>query len=256
MTPAQALDANFAELLAWYASWPGAELVRDDDVWLCHSGVPFRAINAACCLGLRDVGRVDEVNAFFNQREMPWRWLVGASSRPADLDRTLEASGLVCVSDNPGMALELDGFVAEPVDKPGLTIERVVDEAGLRAWRAVQVRGLDLDPVRDDAWWTAHRRPGFANDLPLTNWVAFVDGEPVAAAALFDGAGVAGIYNVVTVPDARGKGLGRAATAEALAEGVRRGRRLAVLGSSELGLPVYRRLGFREISRLRSYAPA
>jgi ribosomal protein S18 acetylase RimI-like enzyme len=255
VTPAEALDANFAELLAWYASWPGAEFVRDDDVWLCHSGVPFRAINAACRIGLRDVRRVGEVNAFFNQRGMPWRWLVGASSRPSELDRTLEASGLVCVSDNPGMALELEPFAAQPVDKSGLTIERVADEAGLRAWRAVQVCGLGLDPLRDDAWWTAHRRPGFANDPPLVNWVGFVDGEPVAAAALFDGAGVAGIYNVVTVPHARGRGFGRAVTAEAIADGVRRGRPLAVLGSSDMGLPVYRRLGFREVSRLRSYAP-
>jgi ribosomal protein S18 acetylase RimI-like enzyme len=66
---------------------------------------------------------------------------------------------------------------------------------------------------------------------------------------------VAGIYNVTTVPEARGRSLGRAVTAEAIVEAVRRGRRLAVLGSSDMGLPVYRRLGFREVSRLRSYAP-
>jgi ribosomal protein S18 acetylase RimI-like enzyme len=71
---------------------------------------------------------------------------------------------------------------------------------------------------------------------------------------LFDGAGVAGIYNVCTVPEARGRGIGRAVTAAALEDAVARGLRLAVLGSSELGYPVYRRLGFRDVSRLRSYA--
>ena len=78
----------------------------------------------------------------------------------------------------------------------------------------------------------------------------------VAAAALFVGAGVAGIYNVCTVPEARGRGIAGAVTAAALDEGAARGCRLAVLGSSEMGYPVYRRLGFRDVSRLRSYALA
>ena len=43
-------------------------------------------------------------------------------------------------------------------------------------------------------------------------------------------------------------------TSAALAEAVGRGQRTAVLGSSEMGYPVYRRLGFRDVSRLVSFA--
>jgi ribosomal protein S18 acetylase RimI-like enzyme len=78
----------------------------------------------------------------------------------------------------------------------------------------------------------------------------------VAAAALFVGAGVAGVYNVCTVPEVRGQGIGRAVTAAVLDDAVRRGLRIAVLGSSPMGYPVYRRLGFRDVSRLRSYVVA
>jgi hypothetical protein len=39
-----------------------------------------------------------------------------------------------------------------------------------------------------------------------------------------------------------------------LDEAVRRGERTAVLGSSEMAYPVYRRLGFRDVSRLVSFA--
>jgi ribosomal protein S18 acetylase RimI-like enzyme len=86
--------------------------------------------------------------------------------------------------------------------------------------------------------------------------VARLDGEPVAAAALFIGAGVAGIYNVCTVPEARGHGIGTAVTAVALDAAVADGLDLAVLGASDKGYSVYRRLGFRDVSRLRSYAAA
>jgi ribosomal protein S18 acetylase RimI-like enzyme len=254
MTEAEALDANFAELLAWYASFPGGMVERTGHAWICHSGVAFRALNAACRLRDGVERRIDEVTATLAAPGMPWRWLVGGSSRPTDLGDRLVAAGLAPLSDNPGMALDLDGFTEEP-PPTGVTIERVSDEPGLARWREVNRRGLDLDPVRDEAWWIAHRRPGFADDAPLVNYVASLDGAPVAAAALFDGAGVAGIYNVATVPEARGRGIGRAVTAAAIAEGVRRGLRMAVLGSSEMGFPVYRRLGFREVSRLRSFGP-
>jgi ribosomal protein S18 acetylase RimI-like enzyme len=152
------------------------------------------------------------------------------------------------------MALDLVDWRPDDGLPIGVTIDRVVDAPGLDRWREVQRRGLALDDRSTDAWFTAHRRPGFAPDLPLRNWVATLGREPVAAAALFVGAGVAGIYNVCTVPEARGRGIGRAVTAAALAHALARGLRLAVLGSSDMGYPVYRRLGFREVSRLRSYA--
>jgi ribosomal protein S18 acetylase RimI-like enzyme len=253
---AERLDENFADLLSWYASWPGGELHRDEEVWRCFTGVAFRAVNVAARPRLTPATAdrtIHEVTAWFVERGMPWRWLVGATSEPPDLEERLAAAGLVRVSDNPGMAADLAHLTDDGSLPAGATIERVIDEPGLWRWREVQRAGLELDDARDEAWWIAHRRPGFAPDAPLVNWVASLDGRPVAAAALFDGAGVAGIYNVVTVPDARGRGFGRAVTAEAIAEGRRRGLRMAVLGSSEMGYPVYRSLGFRDVARLRSW---
>ena len=259
---AQALDANFGELLAWYSSWPGAEVRRDGGLLLTSSGVRFRAINAAALANLAPgtaADRIDDAIGWMRARTDRWRWLVGPSSRPLDLPRRLQSAGLRQVGDSPGMALDLEvwrtragAVAAQPA---GVTIERVVDEIGLARWRDVQQRGLGLDDQMTEAWWIAHRRPGFDRALPLVNWIASLDGEAVAAAALFVGAGVAGIYNVCTVPEARGRGIGGAVTGAALDEAVSRGLGISVLGASEMGYPVYRRLGFQDVSRLRSYAP-
>lgn len=255
---AEALDANFGELLAWYSSWPGGEIRRDGDLLLTSSGVRFRAINAVALANLAPAtaaGRIDDAIAWMATRTDRWRWLVGPKSRPGDLAKRLRAGGLRQVGDSPGMALDLAGW-RSPTDVPtGVTTQRVADEAALTSWRGVQQRGLGLDEESTEAWWFAHRRSGFDPDLPLLNWVASLDGVPVAAAALFVGAGVAGIYNVCTVPEARGRGIGGAVTGAAIDEAVSRGLRLAVLGASEMGYPVYRRLGFQDVSRLRSYAP-
>ena len=255
---AASLDAIFAELLAWYAAWPGGEIRRDRDLLLTSAGVRFRAINAASLADLAPDAAADRIGdgvAWLSARTDRWRWLVGPTSRPADLDASLRAAGLGLLSDNPGMALDLRAWQPEAPQPAGLVIEPVVDEDGLARWRDVQQRGLGLDAEATDAWWVAHRRPGFDPAHPLRNWVASLEGMPVAAAALFVGAGVAGIYNVCTVPEARGRGIGRAVTGAALDEAVSRGLDLAILGASEMGLPVDRRMGFREVSRLRSYAP-
>jgi len=262
---AEALDSNFGELLAWYASWPGGEIRRDGDLLLTASGVRFRAINAAALADLAPAaaaGRIADAVDWLTARSDRWRWLVGPTSRPADLEGRLLEAGLRQVGDSAGMALDLRDWRVGAGAGPGrprpdgLTIEPVSDEPGLIRWRGVQQDGLGLDDESTGAWWVAHRRPGFDPTLPLRNWVASLDGRAVAAAALFVGAGVAGIYNVCTVPAARGRGIAGAVTAAALDEAVSRGLRLAVLGSSEMGYPVYRRLGFRDVSRLRSYAPA
>jgi predicted acetyltransferase len=65
--------------------------------------------------------------------------------------------------------------------------------------------------------------------------------------------GVAGIYWVGTLEEYRRRGIAGALTAAALLEGRRRGLRVGTLQASSLGAPVYRGLGFEEISRVRQF---
>jgi ribosomal protein S18 acetylase RimI-like enzyme len=255
LVAAAALDANFAELIRWYASRPGGEVLEAGDVTRCSTGLAFRSINCAVAIDLDPATadeRIADVGAWFDARGLPWRWLVGSTSRPLDLGDRLLRAGYDLVGDGAGMALDLGGFEPEP-PPAGVEIVTVDDLAGLATWADIQQRSLDLDATRTRAWRDAHDR-ALSGEVPLRDWIAHLDGNPVAAAALFVGGGVAGIYNVATVPEARGRGIGGAITAAALAEAVVRGERTAVLGASDMGYPVYRRLGFRDVSRLRSYA--
>lgn len=110
-----------------------------------------------------------------------------------------------------------------------------------------------------DPWYVALDAPpgvqrvlsaGVLDDPAVILVVAFLDAAPVSAAMAMDGAGLVGIYAVGTVEAARRRGIGRAVTWRAIQEGARRwGRDVAVLQSSEMGVPVYESMGFRTTHR-------
>jgi predicted GNAT family acetyltransferase len=64
---------------------------------------------------------------------------------------------------------------------------------------------------------------------------------------------IAGIYWVGTTREARGKALAAACVATVANEALNRGISHVVLQASKFGEPVYRRLGFTEITRYLWY---
>jgi ribosomal protein S18 acetylase RimI-like enzyme len=74
-----------------------------------------------------------------------------------------------------------------------------------------------------------------------------VAGRDVTTAASYVVDGDAGIFNVATPAEHRGRGYGAAITGRAVREGFAAGAELAYLQASALGESVYRRLGFREV---------
>ncbi len=77
--------------------------------------------------------------------------------------------------------------------------------------------------------------------------------EMVAVSMLYCVDGLAGIYTVATLPEERGKGLGALVTAEPLRRAAREGYTVGVLQSSDMGFPVYRRLGFEELGGMSMF---
>lgn len=100
---------------------------------------------------------------------------------------------------------------------------------------------------RKHPWFTPFGHLGFDPDGPCVLLVARVDGRAVATSLGFVGGGAVGIYGVGTVPDARGRGYGSAVTLAAMDWGAEKGADLAILHATELGEPVYRRLGFEAV---------
>jgi len=86
-------------------------------------------------------------------------------------------------------------------------------------------------------------------------FLASLDGERVGISTAVLTRPSGGIYSVATLEPARRRGVGSAVTWAAV-DAIRDwGCSAAVLQSSEMGYPVYRAMGFREVTRYRRFGP-
>ncbi|HET6296410.1 MAG TPA: GNAT family N-acetyltransferase, partial [Kribbella sp.] len=171
------------------------------------------------------------------------------SMRPADLGERLLKAGFTAGGSEPGMAVDLTKL-AGSVGPGGLVIERI-GEGELDAWVGTLGKGFG-EGVKEAEWvGSVYRRLGVGD--PWRHYLGWLDGEPVATATVYLAAGVAGVYFVMTVPEARRRGIGAAITLAALQEARDSGSTHAVLGSSPAGRTVYESLGFRTYCTIELY---
>lgn len=190
----------------------------------------------------------------FRWRSLPmmwWRFVPPEASDPA-VGEALRAHGLVLESERPGFGLELRDL-REPVPPADSGIERVRDVGAFGPWVGVVGRAFDDPAYAEGPSVEAFRRYGFGDDAPFRHFLCRVEGIPVGAATLSLGAGVAGLGNITVARERRCRGIGTAVAAAALREARGLGVRVAALSADPLGVGLYRRLGFREVSRHFTY---
>lgn len=171
-------------------------------------------------------------------------------AEPADLGKRFLKRGFVADADDsgvPAMSAPLAGLPSFDVP-PGVTWSTVDDDRSFDAMVDVMSGGFGMpDDLRPFLEHTLRLHSGPVPELAM--FVVSVAGEPASTSLAAVVGEVVVIYNVATVPESRGRGLGTLATRLAMRHGIERGAETAVLEASEMGYPIYRRLGFEEIGR-------
>ena len=249
---------RLAELDYWtwieaFAETDDVDVVLELDVRYRVSEVDHEYLNLVYAARLDPrtaASRIDSLVASVGRGGRPFTWTIWPSDEPADLADRLEAAGFELEGSGPLMALPLAEWADPGPLPPELVIERVADRDALVDVSAFVAASIGGEPELVQPFSRTFERLILEPDPRVVQFAGRVDGELVATSALFTGSGMAGIYGVATSPAARGRGYGRAMTVATMAEGRRRGLRVAVLLASEMGEPVYRRLGFRDVGRV------
>jgi GNAT superfamily N-acetyltransferase len=222
-------------------------------LWLGRGLSPYSTVVQRLRLAPDEVeDTVEEVRDLLRRLDRPAAtWEVSSSATPPDLVERLERCGLERDREFHVVAMVLDeppppapaGYDVRPVRSAddyvaALRVQHVAFETPAEA------REQELeDAARNFERWES------GSDSAL--YVAWLDGEPVAAGqATFADAGVV-LNGGATLPEARGRGAYRALVAARWEEAVRRGTPALITQAGAMSRPILQRLGFREVAEIR-----
>jgi hypothetical protein len=155
----------------------------------------------------------------------------------------LRAHGFVLMGHPPLMVRPAQ--LALPPAPPELHIARVDAEHAADIERTL-IDGYPAEPMQP--FTSVRMFTPAAFDAPgWHHFVGYVDGDPVAAGSSYVGDQLLRVENIATLDRVRGRGYGSAITAAAIGADP---SKPATLIASDLGRPIYEKLGFSAVARV------
>lgn len=244
---------NLTEFTREDARWQAPhEIVERDGVLLFAGASDFMAF----CNGVR---RVDDAipgtdviaaaQQFFTERGRGFSAWTRTLPVDDDLRDAADAAGLMLFGDSPQMICRSRIEVRDlPV---GVTLAAVDGRDDVAHFARINGEAYTVygAPAESSA---SHFTGPRALAAPNVHAVlARLDGEPVGATLLHVSHGIAGVYWVAVLEEARGRGIAAALMQHVTNLGFDLGAANVQLQASTMGEPIYRRLGYEDLYRYR-----
>lgn len=186
---------------------------------------------------LRDEKLLEEISTLTDKGELPPFWI---RERTENFSAISGKFNWRLVREWTGMYLELGNNLIQG-DQGSILIREVNRQAELIQW---------LDLLNASLMSSRKIEPGIiravAGNPSYRMLLAYVNGVPAGTLQMFMQEPVAGLYMVSVPEEFRRMGTGSALTKQAIRMAADTGCRLVVLHATEMGLPLYRKLGFLE----------
>lgn len=172
-------------------------------------------------------------------------------SRPKNLEKILKDHGFNYQNNWRSMAIDLK-TVSERFNVPeGMTIKEVLNLEDLKIWTDVLVKSFEF-PIIVESYKKYFINAGLEN-LNFHYYLGLSNDKPVSSSVLFKGDKTTGIFYIGTIPEAQGKGMAKTMIYYILNKARNEGYDISILQASEMGYPMYKKIGFKEYYTTKIY---
>lgn len=195
---------------------------------------------------------IKEVINFFKAHDVSWLWILNPLLDPENTAKLLLSQGFRETGSYPVMWYDLTKDLPE-LKLEQVYIREVVDRKSLMDWRIPEDEGFKVDKEEQSGYFDRVKNVPFGEAEAFHHYVVYKDEKPISCATLSISKYGARIDNVATCDDFLRQGFGRAVTIFAMREAQKFGCKMVCLESSDEGVPLYLKIGFKEIYKNKEY---
>lgn len=242
-----AFDRNIQGKFTYLPKLLGMEVVRRGGVVFIDSALKSGMFNILYCEG--NAGR-EEVRAaieYFRTKGLPYAFWIGFEGEPEWLEGELQACGLISEERELAMKCDLGAIKFSELPFDIRRLSGSVDDL-ISVMNSIMPQG---EHEAIEAFFK--KAEPFLERGSLTFFVGYEDGSPVSLSSCYSDQGIASVFDVIVLPDKRGKGLGKAMTLAAMRHAKELGIRECVLTATNDAKVLYQKIGFVDIKEMRVY---
>jgi len=206
-----------------------------------------------CCNGITDISSLTKGIDYFRSKNLPYAFWIGFENEPSWLEEELQKLGLITDEMEWAMACDLNGSQEENNMNP-FNIRKVCNQDGIRDLIYIMSK---IFPKHEHkairAFYHQSSKHLFFSDSRLMFFIGYEGVNPLSLVSLYFDEGLASIFDVIVLPEVRGRGLGKFMTQRAMLEAKEKGFDMCILTATNDAKYLYQKLGFIDVKTMKVY---
>lgn len=221
------------------------------NIALIDSGLNSNMFNILYCNGTIERESIKIALDYLRKKRLPFAFWIGFEDDPSWLEEELLAFGLVTDETEWAMLCDLHKQTLNP---SSFDIRQILDTAGIQD--VIQVLNAILPHEEHSAirsFYESSTPALLEKGSSLTLFVGYENGNPISLSASYCDQGIASIFDVIVLPEMRGKGLGKTMTLRAMQDAQEKGIHKCVLTATNDAKYLYQKIGFKDLKTMKVY---
>lgn len=240
------MDASLFLKYLIYLNLNSAQEYSTEHCFAMKSGSMLPFCNRVCATPNVTNQEIADVCAYFGT--IPFRWFV--DSQDKQQIQKLENNQFTFGCNYPGMILDLNEL--QPATyRPDISIKEINNTEDIKQWVDIVAASYGTNAEEFAKFITYLQKSCLPGTLRF--YCGYYKDIPVATTVTIQHNDIVGVHWVGTLSEYRGKGIGYAITHRSLMDAKQNNSTQAILMASEMGKPVYTKMGFKDFAVYNVY---